>query len=367
MPSSPRTLSRRAVLQQVALLTAAASLSPRPAAGAAAATTKIAPAAEPRIMTVTGPIPAADLGLTLSHEHVTTDFLGAEKLPAPRYDRAVARALIQPHLERLRERGVRSLFECTPAHIGRDVLLLRDLSQATKVQVITNTGYYGAAGDRFLPRHAFTESDASLAERWLHEWQDGIEGTGIRPGFIKLGTGNGKLPEHHRKLLRAACRVHRATGLTIAMHTGDGEAARDELRLLTEQGVAPAALVWVHAQNDPGPIQIELARLGVWISLDGYSLALRNPERFVNLVLALKKEGLLHRVLLSHDDGWAVEGETASGATLQLFGNGNPQPYRSLFERGHPDLLAAGLTEEDWRQIMIANPAAAFTIRPRLL
>ncbi len=318
-------------------------------------------------MTVTGPVPASELGLTLSHEHVTTDFLGAEKLPAPRYERDAAVETIRPHLADLRRRGVRSLFECTPAHIGRDVLLLRRLSEATSLQIVTNTGYYGAAGDRFLPRHAFTESEDALAARWLREGRDGIEGTGIRPGFVKLGTGNGRLPDHHRKLLRAACRVHRETGLTLAMHTGDGDAARDELEIITGQGLAPSAMVWVHAQNDAGPVQIELARRGVWISLDGYSLAHRNPERYVNLVLALKKEGLLHRVLLSHDDGWAVDGEAATGSPLKLFGNGNPQPYRSLFERARGDLEKAGIDAADWNRLLVTNPAEAFAIRPRLL
>jgi phosphotriesterase-related protein len=78
-----------------------------------------------------GPIPPGDLGLTLPHEHVTTDFLGAEKLPAQRYDRDAAFTVIRPHFEALGKRGVKALFECTPAHIGRDVVLLRRLSEAT--------------------------------------------------------------------------------------------------------------------------------------------------------------------------------------------------------------------------------------------
>jgi predicted metal-dependent phosphotriesterase family hydrolase len=319
------------------------------------------------VITVTGPVAAEDLGRTLPHEHVTTDFLGAEKLPAPRYDRDLAFATIRPHFEALRERGIRTLVECTPNHIGRDVRLLRRLSEATDVRVVTNTGYYGAVDNRYLPRHAWTDSAVELAERWLAEWRGGIDGTDIRPGFIKLGTGGGSLPELHVKLLRAAARVHRETGLTIAMHTGDGVAARDEVQVLAEEGVAPSALIWVHAQNDPGPIQIELATRGVWVSLDGYNLGVRNPERYLNFLAALKRADALGRVLISHDDGWAVKGEAASGSALELFGNGNPRPYRSLFERLEPDLRAAGFSAADWSRLTEANPAAAFAIRRRLL
>ncbi|MFN0068623.1 MAG: phosphotriesterase [Limisphaerales bacterium] len=319
----------------------------------------------PRVMTVTGWVEASQLGPTLPHEHVTTDFLGAEKLPAPRYDRDAAFALIRPAFDALAARGVKTLAECTPAHIGRDVLLLKRLSEATGVRILTNTGYYGAVDNKFLPRHAHTETEEQLAARWLGEWRDGIEGTGIRPGFLKLGVGNGKLPDLHAKLLRAAGRVHRESGLTVAVHTGDGEAARDEVRILGGMGIAPVALIWVHAQNDPGPIQIELARRGAWISLDGYSLATRNPERYRNMLLAHQEAGTLGRVLISHDDGWAVEGEAASGATLKPFGNGNPGPYSSISERLLPDLRAAGFTGDEIRQLTVLNPAQALSVTVR--
>lgn len=321
----------------------------------------------PRVMTVTGWVEASQLGRMLPHEHVTTDFLGAEKLPAPRYDRDAAFAVLRPAFDALAARGVKALAECTPAHIGRDVPLLKRLSEATGVRIITNTGYYGAVDNKFLPRHAHTETEEQLAARWLAEWRDGIAGTGIRPGFLKLGVGNGPLPELHAKLLRAAARVHRESGLTIAVHTGDGEAARDQVRLLREMGLAPVAWIWVHAQNDPGPIQIELARRGAWISLDGYSLATRNPERYRNLLLDHKEAGTLGRLLISHDDGWAVEGEAAAGATLKPFGNGNPQPYASIFERLLPDLRAAGFTEEAIHQLTVLNPAQALSVTVRTL
>lgn len=351
--------SRRAFLAFAVLSAAAAGVGVRVLAAESPE-----PAAE--WMTVTGPIRTLPAPGILPHEHVTTDFLGAEKLPAPRYDRDLAFERIVPHLEKLRARGVGLLAECTPAHIGRDVDLLKRLSEASGVRILTNTGYYGAVENKYLPRHAWTESVGQLSDRWLREWTDGIDGTGIRPGFIKLGTGNGPLPELHVKLLKAACRTHRESGLTIAMHTGDGQAARDEVKWLVQEGILPSALIWVHAQNDPGPIQIELARRGVWISLDGYSLATRNPERYRNFLVAHREAGTLGRVLLSHDDGWAVQGEKPSGSDLALFGNGNPAPYVSIFERLLPDLRQAGFREEDLTLLTRTNPTDALRIRRRL-
>lgn len=320
-----------------------------------------------RIVTVTGPIRPEQLGRTLVHEHVVVDFLGASRSTPPRYDEELAFQTVLPHFQRLRSAGLRSLVECTPRFIGRNVALLKRLSEASGLQVVTNTGWYAAVDHRFLPSEAQTESAEQIAARWLAEWTDGIEGTGVRPGFLKLGTGAGPLPPVDAKLVRAAARVHRATGMSIAIHTGDGPAALDELRLLREEGIRPDALIWVHAQNDPGPIQLEAARQGVWISLDGYSLSGPNLLRYPNFLAAHREAGTLNRVLLSHDDGWAVEGEAPSGSELRLFGNGNSLPYDSLFTRLLPDLRAQGFTETDFEQILVENPRTALTLRLRLI
>lgn len=320
----------------------------------------------PRIITVRGFIAAAALGRTLAHEHVTTDFLGAEKAPQPRYDMDAAFATILPSLQRLKSRGVTALIECTPAHIGRDPILLRRLAEASGLHLITNTGYYGAVGNKFLPRHAHTESIDELAARWEREFRDGIDSTGVRPGFIKLGVEAGKLPPLHEKLLRAAARVHTLTGLTIAVHSGDGEAARDERRILAEEGVGASALIWVHAQNGPQSAHLELARQGVWISLDGVSQSSGNIDRHVGFLVALRQAGLLHRVLISHDDGWAVEGEAAgTTAGLKLFNNGNPEPYSTIFTDFLPRLRQVGFTPAELDQILIVNPREALALRVR--
>ena len=281
-----------------------------------------------------------------------------------RHDADDAFATILPHLKKLKERGCQSLAECTPNYIGRDALLLKRLAAASGLNILTNTGYYGAAGNKFLPKHVFTESADQLSARWLAEWRDGIDGSGVRPGFLKLGVGNGKLPDVHAKLVRAAAQVHLQSGLAIAIHTGNGEAALDEIRILREEGVAASALIWVHAQNDSGPRQIEAAKLGAWVSLDGYSASERNRERYRDFLLAMKREKLLGRVLLSHDHFWSVEGEGGRGS-LKIHSGGASNAYEAIFTQLLPDLREAGFGENDIQQLTVKNPVEAFTIRAR--
>ena len=308
-------------------------------------------------MTVLGAIPASEFGVTLTHEHVFLDFVGAAQVSKDRYDPNVVFAATLPHLEQVKDLGCDSLVECTPAYIGRDAALLQRLAAASGLHLLTNTGYYGAAKNKFLPGHAFTETADQLAARWLSEWNDGIEGTRIRPGFIKIGVDSGPLPDAHRNLVRAAARTHLASGLTIAAHTGNGAAAMDELAVLKEEGVSPGAFIWVHAQSERDEdVHARAAQMGAWLSFDGISP--KSVERHVNMVKAMKERGMLNRALVSHDAGW-YDANKPNGGTFR--------PFDTLFKEFLPALREAGFTHEEIQQLLVVNPREAFTIGTRAL
>jgi phosphotriesterase-related protein len=300
-----------------------------------------------RVLTVRGPVSPAALGTTLVHEHVLVDFVGAHKVSRQRYDAGEAFHTVLPHLLALKERGGRSLVECTPAWLGRDPALLRRLSEASGLHIVTNTGYYGAAQHKYLPAHAFDESAERLAERWTSEWLHGIEGTGIRPGFLKTGVDAGPLAPVDRKLITAAAICHRRTGLRIHCHTGDGRAAMDILTVLEGQHVSPAAFVWVHAQNEKDrTLHLRAARAGAWIELDGISE--ESCDAHVSALQDLARAGYLWRALVSQDAGWYHVGEPAGGSF---------RPYTFLFDGFLPALRRAGLGEADVRTLLVDNPS----------
>ncbi|SDK20749.1 phosphotriesterase-related protein [Catalinimonas alkaloidigena] len=310
-----------------------------------------------QVMTVTGPIPPKELGTTLIHEHVLVDFIGATQTGYERWDRAAVVTKVLPYLEELKARGCRTLLECTPAYLGRDPRLLRELAERSGLHLLTNTGYYGASDNKYLPPHAFTESADQLAARWIGEWERGIEATGIRPGFLKTSVSPGPLSPLHEKLIRAAARTHRQTGLTIVSHTGPGEPAFQQLTILREEGVDPSAFVWTHAQNEPdGAQHVAAARQGAWVSLDG--VADDNVADYVARLAVLKKAGVLHRVLLSHDAGWYRPGEPDGGEF---------RPYTAIFDRLLPLLTQQGFRSADRRQLLERNPAEAYAVQKRLL
>lgn len=313
------------------------------------------------VMTVDGPVPPEKLGLTLPHEHVLVDFIGADKIQPGRYSADEAFNRILPHLKEARDLGCASLVECTPAWLGRDPLLLRRLARAVSLHLLTNTGYYGAADNKFLPPHAYFESADQLARRWIREWVDGIDDTGVRPGFIKIGVGGQALSPLHRKLVRAAGRTHRATGLTIASHTGPANLAEEQLAALREEGVSAAAFIWVHAQAEPDLNRcLQVAETGCWVSYDGFSPA--DTTRYVEVIERFRKAGRLGQLLLSHDAGWFKPGEPNGGEF---------RPFSDLFKVLFPKLReqeAGGPNqsgESVIKQLMVDNPARAFVQRQR--
>ncbi len=314
--------------------------------------------AEPKklqVMTVQGPANPADLGVTLAHEHVLVDFIGADKVNRNRYDADGVFKAALPHLKRAKELRCRTLVECTPAYLGRDPALLRRLAKASELQILTNTGYYGAVKGKYLPAHALTETPDQLAARWLREWKEGIDETGIRPGFIKIGVDAGPLTDVNRKLVQAAARTHLQSGLTIAAHTCDGAAALEELKVLKEEGAAGSAFIWVHAQNEKETgLHARAAEQGAWVEFDG--IGPQTIQRHLDLVKSMKANGYLSRVLLSHDAGWYHVGEP---------GGGTFRPYDPLFTDFLPALKAAGFTDAETKQLTVDNPREALTVRVR--
>lgn len=325
--------------------------------GAVAARRPARRSAAASVMTVEGPVPPRELGLTLAHEHVLVDFGGAAVAGPDRYDREEAFAAVLPHAQAAYDAGVRTLIEATPPYLGRDALLLRRLARATGLRFVTCTGLYGARDDEHLPPYAFEETPDELAARWIAEWSEGIGTTGIRPGFIKIGVDPGARSAVDRKLVRAAARAHLQTGLTIAVHTGPAPGAIEQLAILGEEGVAARAWIWVHAQQaEDSAALVEAARQGAWVELDG--LRPESAERHLALVNRLKAEDLLKRVLLSQDAGWYRVGEP--GGSPERF-----RPYTFLTDEFVPMLKEAGFSDADVRRLLVENPAEAFAVRVR--
>lgn len=303
------------------------------------------------IHTVQGPVEPNAIGMTLSHEHLFSNF-GLPIDETNSYDETELFGQVIPYLHMLRSQGVQTIVDYTTAYFGRRADLLKTLSDSTGILIVTNTGIYGGADDRYVPSYAYDASEEELAQRWIAEAENGIDGTEILPGFIKLAFDEGPPSEIDRKLFEAGLLTHLETGLTVAVHTGSNpEAVELQLELLDEYGVHPSAWIWTHANwHDDVEYILEVAERGAWISMDGVKS--ENIDQYIDYIRRFEEAGLLDRLLLSHDGDAHPAG-------------GDIRPFEAIPEELIPAMRSDGFLESIIDQLLVENPSEAYSIRVR--
>lgn len=303
--------------------------------------------------TVNGTISIEKMGFSLSHEHIMSNF-GKDISETSEYDEAALLNQVIPYLGKIKSLGVDTIFDCTTAYFGRRVNLLQTIADSTGLQIVTNTGFYGAANDRYVPQIAFDSTPSEISKIWIDEFKYGIDGTKIKPGFVKLAFDNGAPSEIDKKLFEAGIITHLETGLTLAVHTGNSPEAVDaQLNLLKQYGVSPEAWIWTHAHiSNDLELLIETAKEGAWISLDRVHSS--NIQSTVDWLLRFKSEHLLHKVLLSHDGNGFP-------------GGGEIRPFEAIMNDLIPALQKKDFTQREIDQLFIQNPKKAFSINVRKL
>jgi len=290
----------------------------------------------------------------LTHEHILVDFIGADSIQPNTWNHDSIIKEVLPYFEELKEFNVNYFVDATPNYLGRDVLLLEKIAEETGVRIITNTGLYGAQNNKFIPQYAQEMTAEDLAEMWINEYENGIDETSIRPGFIKIAVDNSdSLNPIQKKLVKAAALTHLRTGLTIASHTGKALNLWPQLNILKEIGVSPESFIWVHAQaEDDNYSYLKAAEMGCWISLDGLGWEL---EKHIEKILFAKRNGILDRVLISHDSGWYDPQKE----------NQTIKPFTNIFKKLYPELKSHGFTDDEFKLLISVNPSKAFSIEVR--
>lgn len=304
-----------------------------------------------RIYTVRGPISPTEMGICLPHEHVMVDFIGAELTTPERWQVADVVARMEPYLQALVAQGAESFVDCTPDYLGRDVEVLRQLSERIGLHILTNTGWYKMP---CLPKRAFENSAEQIAGEWIAEWHKGIGQSGIKPGFIKIAVNPGKLEEVQRKIVTAAAQTHLSSGLVVACHTGEAAAARESLDIVEAAKMNPARYIIVHADQIASFVDhVALFRRGAWLEYD--ALGTRPLASDVSLVKRALDAGYGDQILLSQDAGWYNVGQADGGQV---------RPFTGLLGEIIPALAQAGVDQATIAKLTVQNPARAFTVQP---
>ena len=332
-------------------------------------------------MTVLGAVPTDDLGIVLPHEHVllntafahgplpdacfpelwdrpvTMDILGALHRDAVscRDNMVIDDVdLIADELAHFRAAGGGTVVSATVPGIGRDPTAMVEVSERTGLHVISGTGFYIA---RTHPPVVGKSSIDKLADLMVRDLTEGMDGTAVRAGMIgEIGTGTPIHPRE-RKVLRAACRAQVRTGAPMQVHVQwPGDQAARIHAVLQEEGVEPGRVVLLHMDDGvPRDVRLRAADWGYFISVDCFGIERYRDRTFevlprdtdrIRWVHELIERGHLDQVLVSHDVWLKM--------LLKRYGGWG---YDHLLANVVPWMARAGITDEQVRRIMVANPA----------
>ena len=339
----------------------------------------------PWAMTVRGPVPVAELGITHIHEHLYMDcrpILSVHGYPvvseAPLTIETAAEARWNPggfpdnyhqtdveqvlaELAPFHAAGGRTIVEVTPSHMSRNPRALRDISERSGLHVVMGGGYYLAPSH---PSSTGERSTEDIAGELVDEWRNGVGDTGVRPGIIgEIGTSDPVHPEE-RRMLRAAAWAHLETGLPISIHLHPwGFEGAKVLDALVSEGVDPTRIILGHMNTAIGneAYQLGLLERGANLAYDliGFDHSLiglgKYPPSDFDIVaglVALAKRGHIERLLISQDMG---------GVKTRLLAYGG-WGYAHTLTHVVPLFRNAGWDETEVETLMIGNPARLLRI-----
>ena len=301
----------------------------------------------------------ADLGFTLSHEHVIVTSAGIQYVYPEFIDRAGS---IERGIESLREahsEGLRTIIDVSTLDLGRDIRLIEEVSRESGVNIICATGTW-----RDIPRVFWTATPDMIAPLYIREIEEGIENTGIKAGIIKVANDMGGVTPEGEIILRAAARAQKATGVPISTHTWAPERVGEQQVAIFEDEGVDLNRVYVGHSNDTTDTEylIGLMEKGVWIGLDRYpgrqTEFTPDWEGRTQTVWKLIQAGWGRRIMLGHD--WSVTLSIASQEMQEQRQLHNPDGYLFITRRVIPRLKELGATDEDIQNIFIDNPRRFF-------
>ena len=126
-------------------------------------------------------------------------------------------------LTALKAKGVDTLVDLTVYGLGRDIPLLMPIVEKSGMQVIVATGLY-TFND--LPTYFRNRTPDEIADLFIRDIEEGIQGTKIKPAIFKCATDAPGVTPGVEKVLRAVARAHLRTGLPISTHTNAADEAR---------------------------------------------------------------------------------------------------------------------------------------------
>jgi len=335
-------------------------------------------------MSVRGEIPAAELGFTLPHEHLFTDlscywdesdFLN-DRLHFSQRVRLENRPEVQQKpwsfknnlilddldsaITEVREFvyfGGKTIVDVSPyPGMGRNPRGLLSVSELTGANIIMACGRYSEPSMSDQEKQIGVEE---LTSRFLKEFRDGVEGSGIKPGLLKVGFVNKIDKASEIRSLRAAGRTQNIVGCALSIHPHiwrpDSHLILD---ILLEERCDLRKVILCHQDYLGNELEYidSLIRRGCYIEFDTFGSGqindpmwkMEEEKKITNLVTQIKRGNTDH-LLISGDMCMKTMLTCGGGIGLKNI------PMNLL-----PALTVRGIDSVTINKIVVENPKQVF-------
>lgn len=248
------------------------------------------------IRTVLGKKKISKSTVTLSHEHICCYSEYLNTMSAGYLNQAELTKKSVAVLKQMKEKYNLGLFiDCTPLNIGRNIPLLKNVSELSGVDIVCSTGFY--YGDDPILNCMSAEA---LADYMVEDANN------VCAGVIKAAVEYEEISEFNRKLLKASAIAQMKTGLPIVLHTNannkNGLKAVDIL--LSENANAGKTVVGHLSDTKDTDYIKDFAKLGCYVAFDRIYENTNNDyiNSKISQITDFCEAGYENKLLLSHDD-----------------------------------------------------------------
>jgi phosphotriesterase-related protein len=299
------------------------------------------------VMTVKGSIPAEALGLTLMHEHL---FLDLTKDTWTNNNFLSDPDLTLQELQHYKDAGGVTLVDQTNRGLGQDPLAVKEMAERSGLNIILGSGWYR---EPYYEPYLYRWKTDQIAEQIVRDVSEGIDDTGVRAGVIgEIGAHFTWISPVEERMLRAAGRAQKKTGVTLTLHATRAPLGLDQLDILKEEGVDPQRVVVGHAHSYPHhTYHVAVAQRGAFLTFDRMGITnAYERQRNVRLIVELIDAGFVRHVMLSQDVCYKSDLIAYGGLGYGFV----PTGFAAI-------LREAGVTDELLHQMLVENPRRALT------
>ena len=208
----------------------------------------------------------------------------------------------------------------------------------------------------------------------LTEGYDGLEGTGVKAGIIKVASKDPTLTEWEKKNFRAAAKVQQKLKIPIATHANTG--SRAQMQLLRESGADISATFYSHVSTEFGEFADwegrslkeqakyleDVTKEGGHLQFNNFDFGFYTPfDDMLYLIDYIEDRGYGDKIFISIDANFVLD---ENGRIWHEEEKEHPETRKRTFAyaitNAVPMLMSAGVSLQRINKYLIQNPRCFF-------